>query len=791
MPIKETHSIELLNYPIHRAVLIGNPNTGKTSLFNALTGMNQKVGNYSGVTVERKTGYFQVDGTEIELIDLPGTYSLSARSLDEAVVSEMLFGDTKDETPVELIIAIADASNLTRNFYLISQILELQIPTILVLNMLDLAEGKGFAIHADKLSAVLGIPVIPVSANKRLGLDKLTKTIQESVVTGGFTFKTTPAKAPAIQAAYQKLLDWVQQKNYAFNPHELNRALVDVGGYFEKRFTEQWGNPFIDFLIQLRKEYEHNHFSSLEAQSRYAWIAHILRECVIRPAKPVTTITDTLDIYFTHRIYGTALFIGIMVLLFHAVFSGAKPAMEFISSFFDIFGHWLQAMLPAGALQSLLTDGIVSGVGAIVVFVPQIAVLFFMISLLEDCGYLPRAAYLMDRIFSFCGLSGKSCIPLLSGFACAVPGIMAARTIENRRDRLVTIMITPLMSCSARLPVYLIFISAFIPDRHLFGTWISLQAAVLLFCYLIGIIVAIPAAWIFKNRLSHDEQSVFVLELPSYKIPSLRNVMHYVYEQSREFIVRAGTIIFSVSVLVWALAYFPHSAVITDRYEELRKTGRVEFQKKLTPLLVQFDSKRYENSMNLNTLLENMTLDNRLDMNPSPSAESSNPLLPKQISDEYTEYLASLADLEQQEKSAYLQNSYLGRMGKLIEPAVSPAGWDWRIGMAVLASFPAREIVVSSLGTILTVGDDPGNDTKNLRIAMQTAKKADGSLLFTIPAVLSILVYFALCCQCAATLAAIYKETQSWKWPVFTFGYMTVLAYLGAVFTYQITLRLF
>ena len=787
MPVTESTTILQANFPIHRAVLIGNPNTGKTSLFNALTGMKQKTGNYSGVTVEKKTGYFEFGSLSMELIDLPGTYSLSARSLDEAVVAELLFGDTKDEPPVELIIAIVDASNLTRNFYLVSQILELQIPVIIVLNMLDIAEGKGYCINAGKLSSILGVPVIPVSAHKRVGLDGLKNAIHKSMAEGGFLSITVPEKSRNIRTAFQKLKDWVEERNYSFNPHELIRALVDEDGFFEKQFTGQWGQPFSDYVIQLREEYPGIHFASLEAQSRYAWIAHILKESVTCPAKPVITISDTLDTYFTHRVYGAFLFIAIMVLLFHAIFSGAKPVMEWINSAFDIIGHSLQAILPGGALQSLITDGIIGGVGAIVVFVPQIAILFFFISLLEDCGYLPRAAYLMDRIFAFCGLSGKSCIPLLSGFACAVPGIMAARTIENRRDRLVTIMITPLMSCSARLPVYLIFISAFIPDRHLVGQWISLQAAVLLFCYLVGILTAIPAAWIFKKRLARDDQSVFVLELPSYKIPSLRNAFYYVYEQCREFIVRAGTIIFSVSVIIWALAYFPHSSGITNRYEELRKTQRVSFQKTIIPMLVQFDAHRYEATMNFNTLLESMTLDDRFDLNINAPLNESGKSINNQIANEYAKYLASLSGLEQKEKSEYLQNSYLGRLGKEIEPLVIPAGWDWRIGMAVLASFPAREIVVSSLGTILTIGHDPGNDTKNLRYAMQNAKKEDGSLLFTIPVVLSILIYFALCCQCAATLATIYKETQSWKWPVFTFGYMTLLAYLGAVFTYQIS----
>lgn len=706
--------------------LVGNPNTGKTTLFNALTGLNQKVGNYSGVTVERKCGSFSVDGVAVDLIDLPGSYSLAARSPDEMIVADVLLGQQSGEKPIDAVLAIVDASNIQRNFYLLSQVLELGRPVVIALNMIDIAQTKGIEIDAEGLSHRLGVPVIPICARRKSGIDKLLQTLAGSIAQKDVVSSNKPVFPDSLLLAMSNLQTWVKKlapTDVREIPEaELFRALIDRGGYAEQRLGQLLGSDFLDVLNRERQiSAERLPLTSLEVKYRYEWIHAVLEPFVKKPQQPIRSYSDRIDRILTHRIYGSAVFFCVMALVFQSIYTWAAPVMDLIDAGFHSVGNIAAQWIPEGALQSLVVDGVIAGVGGVLIFLPQIAILFFFIAILEDCGYLPRAAFLMDRLLSFCGLSGKSFIPMLSSFACAVPGVMATRTIEDRNDRLTTILVAPLMSCSARLPVYLIFIAAFIPERSLWGTWISLQGLTLFALYVLGVLIAIPVAWLVKRRLSKGRESVFLLELPSYKWPTYSNVVLYVYDRSKSFVVRAGTLIFCITVLVWALAYFPRPASIHERYDALRSAASAD----------------------------------------------------------------QIEDLNNQENGEYIRQSFLGRMGRALEPVVKPLGWDWRIGMATLAAFPAREIVVAVLGTIFNLGSSSDGDSQVLRTALRAATWDDGTPLFTTAAVLSILVFFALCCQCGATLATIKRETNSYGWAFFTFGYMTVLAYGGAFCAYQ------
>jgi ferrous iron transport protein B len=451
----------------------------------------------------------------------------------------------------------------------------------------------------------------------------------------------------------------------------------------------------------------------------------------------ITTFSDKLDAVLTHKVYGAVVFALIMAIVFQAIYAWAEPLMQLTEAACAAVGEAAGAMLPEGMLRSLIVDGIIAGVGGVLVFLPQILILMMFIALLEDCGYMARAAFLMDKLLSRCGLSGQSFIPMLSSFACAIPGIMATRTIGNRRDRFTTILVAPLMSCSARLPVYTIMIAAFIPDR---GLWwsngiVNLQGLTLFAMYSLGIVVAVPVAWLLKRTLLRGDTPAFLLELPTYKWPQFRTVGQKVYRQGKEFVRRAGTIILAISIIVWALSYFPRSADITAQFDAER--ARLE-------------------AAELNEL----------------------------------EREVRLREIDAQESGVHLRNSYFGRMGLAIEPVVRPLGWDWRIGMATIASFPAREVVVATLGTIFFLGSDVDESSESLKSVLRDAERPEGGRLFSIPVALSIMVFFALCCQCGATLAIIRRETRSIRWPVFTFAYMTTLAYVAALVTYQMTVWL-
>jgi ferrous iron transport protein B len=721
--------------------LLGNPNTGKSTLFSGLVGVRQRTGNYPGVTVEKKLGRATFHHQPLDVLDLPGTYSLAPHSPDEMVAVEVLLGRQSEVPPPDVVVCIVDASNLSRNLYLVSQILELQRPVVVALNMVDVAESKGMRLDVERLRANLGVPVVPVQANKQRGLDELQQAIVEAARVAQQGSYASPLPE-AFQAEVRQLLAEVAQRHAGLEfPRYLMERLVLDTGYLEKA-----GLPGVDAGLReslaaarARLTASGQSLAALETIARYQWVAGVTDGVVTRTAQPSGSLSDRLDRILTHRVYGVLVFIAIVLAMFLAVFRGAVWFMDGIEGTLGAVGERVAALLPPGPLQSLIVDGIIAGVGGVLVFLPQICILFFLIALLEDCGYMARAAYLMDRLMSRIGLSGKSFIPLLSSFACAVPGIMATRVIEDRRDRLVTILIAPLMSCSARLPVYTLLVTMFATSSWQF----VLTVAAL---YLLGLLAAVVVALVLKRTLLPGETPAFVMELPSYKIPDLKVVLHRMVERGWEFVRRAGTLIFAVSILVWAAGYFP------------RNTGQVEgpFAARQAELAEQLDAARQTQPVDENRVAE---------------------------------IEAAQQAIDQEIAGAYIRDSYLGRMGRWIEPIVKPLGWDWRIGCAAIASFPAREVVVGTLGVIYNLGQDDGSDT--LRETLRAARW-DGTdrPVFTYPTALSIMVFFALCAQCVSTLVVIRRETNSWRWPVFCFVYMTLLAYVAAFITYQVGSRI-
>ena len=698
--------------------LIGNPNTGKTTLFNALTGLSQRAGNYPGVTVEHKVGTLTLDGEySLDLIDLPGAYSLAAHSPDEMLAIDVLLGQQQDAPPIDGILAVVDASNLRRNLYLVSQLAEIDVPLVVVLNMGDIAIRRGIRIDASALSEALGVPVVPICAHRRQGLDALRRTL--AALNAGPS-PTQPQRVELPDQLRRATAELQAVVSGPLSSVEALRALVDEDGYAEHRLLESAGDGTDDHLDRLRTGADS--LAELESNARYAWIDGLLSRAISQPDRLEGRRSDQADRILAHRLFGPAIFVLINVLVFEAIYTWSGPLMDGVDVLFAACGTHAVALIPPGPLQSLVVDGLITGVGGVLIFLPQIAILFFFIALLEDSGYMARAALLMDRLLTRVGLSGTAFIPLLSSFACAVPGIMAARTIEDRRDRFATILVAPLMSCSARLPVYVLFIGAFVPDRSLWGGIIGLQALTLFAFYCLGALVAIPMAWLLKRTLLKGDPPLFLLELPSYKTPNLHTVLLRVYHSSRAFVVRAGSLILATTIAMWALAYFPRSADVIERHQ-------VEHQAV------------------------------------APQA---------------------LDALEKHQAAELVENSYLGQAGHWVAPAVRPLGWDWRIGMAVIASFPAREVIISALGTIYSLGADEDAGSESLRTTLAAATWPDGRPIYTLPVALSIMVFFALCAQCLSTLVVIQKETGSYRWSLFSFGYMTTLAYVGALATYQV-----
>lgn len=732
--------------------LVGNPNTGKSTLFNALSGLRQRVGNYPGVTVEMKKGHFTADGVAFDLIDLPGTYSLAARSPDEMVAVDLLLGRRPDEPRPDVVVSIVDATNLDRHLYLTSQLLDLGVPVVVAVNMIDAARAQGIGIDFAELERRLGVPVVPVQANAGVGLAELTRTVVAAAERGQIP------TGPVFPAAFEQEVAALQAALGDAVPGFLTRRLLlDVGGSVEQWLTGCNGPDLKRRVEQARERLAQAGcpVPAVEARTRFAWVRSVVAAAVTRPAVRPVTLTDRVDALLTHRLWGTLVFLAVMFLMFQSIFLWAQPLMDLIDSAKDQVGEAVATALPPGPLRGLLVDGVIDGVGSVLVFLPQILILFAFIAVLEDCGYMARAAFLMDRLMSRCGLSGKSFIPLLSSVACAVPGILATRVIENSRDRLATILVAPLMSCSARLPVYVLLIAAFLRDG--FAVWVP--GMVLFGMYLIGFTVAPLVAWILKRTLLRGETPVFVMELPPYRRPQLTSVLRRMFDAGWAFVRRAGTIILAAMILVWAVLYFPHTDATGTPFEE-RVTAAEQAQARLAELRDKPDPTPEE-------------LAEREALEASPT--------PEQVNRQWKE------------------QSLLGRLGRFLEPAFRPLGWDWRIGTAALASFPAREVIVGTLGLLYDVGDVDAGAVGDETAGAEAREKAESLLRavrddwaadpvrgpYAIPVAVSVMVFFALCCQCASTLAVIRRETNSWAWPAFTFTYMTALAYLGALLAFQ------
>ena len=673
--------------------LVGNPNTGKSTLFSALAGIPTRIGNYPGVTVEEKVGRFTHRGQAIDLIDLPGTYSLVPKSPDERVAVDVLRGQFPGVPTPDCVVVVADATNLERNLYLATQALDLGLPTVIALTLSDVAAEKGITIDAEELGRRLSCPVIRLVAPRRSGIEALGDAVLAVM------------KSPRLP------------------PQGLDTHLAAVDGRHEP--------------------------AAREAIARYAWIEELLAGVVHRQPPAHRPLGERIDDLLTNRVWGTLVFVATMLAMFSSIFWLATPLMDGISAGMDAVTGWVEGLLPEGAIRSLVVDGVLAGVGGVVVFVPQIAMLFLFVAVLEGCGYLSRAAFLMDRLLCGVGLGGKSFIPLLSSFACAIPGIMAARTIENPRDRLLTILVAPLMSCSARLPVYLLLCGAFVPNVAVGVSWLRLPAVVLAGMYAVGVVTAALVALVLSRTIFRGPPQPFVMELPGWRWPRWEVVLERVREAVWSFLQNAGTLIVAVSIVVWALASYPHNDSVID--------ADVAAHREV-----------------LTARLAGLSTDD-----------------PDQT--DVAEELASLdtdAGLAAARRGAAQRQSLLGQMGRLVEPLVRPLGWDWRLGCAAIASFPAREVVLGTLAVIYNLGDiDPGDEEGGTALVRRLrAATWDGTnrKVFTLPVALSIMVFFALCAQCASTLVVIGRETNSWLWPVVTFTYMTVLAWLAAFATYQI-----
>lgn len=731
--------------------MLGNPNTGKSTLFNALTGMQVRVGNYPGVTVEKKVGRMQYQDQSIELIDLPGTYSLSPRTLDEMVTVDVLLGRQTDVGTVDGVVCIVDASNIERNLYLVSQVLDMGLPTVVVLNMWDVAQARQVSIDVEGLRQRLGIPVIVCEAHRRMGVDDVRRTIAMF-----HTLATARPPKPFPDEFYAecgtltaKLKD-VGADDVPF--YLIERLLIDAGGSIEHAFVTKHA-VLQQTLTDARERLKAANCKvpMIEAKARYGWVRQVLMNVATIPKSRVKTSSDRIDKVLTHRFAGLAIFAAVMFLVFQAIYSWSEPLMKLIEAGQGFVADQVAASMEPGPLRSLIIDGAIAGVGGVFVFLPQIALLFFFIAILEDCGYMARASFVMDKLMTKIGLSGKSFLPLMSSFACAVPGIMATRVIENRRDRMVTILIAPLMSCSARVPVYILMTTTFVPPVVFFNNslGIGLQGLTLFAMTSLGAVLAVPLAWLLKKTAFPGETPPFVMELPSYKWPSLRVVIARVYDRAKSFVVRAGTLIFATSVLIWAAGYFPGD------HTELHK---LEVQMAKTKV----DIETYSTSGSFSKSLKDAQT--KLDEQQTRRNEMG---------------------------AALVEQSYLGRAGHLIEPVVKPLGWDWKIGVGVLASFPAREVIVATLGTIYSLGGEVDENDEGLKSQLMDAKHADGvTPVFNIVVAFSVMVFFALCAQCSSTLMVIRRETNSWKWAAFTFCYMTGLAYVAALATYQIGMLL-
>ena len=716
--------------------LTGNPNCGKTTLFNALTGLRAKVGNYAGVTVERKEGRLQAApaGMDLRVVDLPGTYSLAPQSVDEQVSRDVLLNRLPELPAPALIVIVVDASNLQRNLYYATQVIELGRRTVIALNMIDVAEANGHTIDAHALAHKLGVPVVPIVASINCGLAELRSamvtTLQKPAPAEPKTFCPLSRELETEVAALAKQLSSATKLPSARARAEA--LLVLTNERVLASDNSGYATPITDAVAAARARLDAAKVdwrgSAIEA--RYGCVAAIQTSVTVEAATDGENLSDRLDRVLTHKIWGTLIFVAIMALMFQSIFTFAKYPMEGLQACVDWVASLVQRSIPPGDLNSLLADGVVAGVGAVVVFLPQILLLFLFIGFLEDTGYMARAAFLMDRVMSKVGLHGKSFIPMLSSYACAIPGIMATRTIETPKDRLVTILVAPLMSCSARLPVYTVLIAACIPDLKVFG-FLKLAGLTMLAMYLLGTGVALIMAWIFKKTLLRGETPMLILELPPYKMPVFKVVLRHMWDRSRLFLRRAGTVILGINILLWFLATYPKD-----------NTTSAELAAKRTAINQQLE--QLKGSTNELSALE-----------------------------------SKLAELDTQAAGEQLRHSFAGHIGRIIEPLIAPLGFDWKMGIGIVGSFAAREVFVSTMATVYNVGqsDDSDSSTKNLAKTLQAQTRPDGTRTYTALTGLTLMVFYVFALQCVSTVAVVRRETNSWKWPIFQWLYMGALAW--------------
>lgn len=701
--------------PKIQIALAGNPNSGKSSLFNTLTGLNQKVGNFPGVTVEKKTGVCALTSNlTVELIDLPGSYSLYPRRMDEWVSYKVLLQQDPEVNP-QVVVVVADASNLKRNLLYVSQIVDLKIPVVLALTMMDVAKKKQITIHTATLERELGIPVVPVNPRKNTGIQELKKAIANC-----YSGKYRP---PAF--------DFIQNKELAEPALRTLRTLFpNLSDYTGIHYLINYKS--FDFSTTIREQIEAigkqhgfnpTRIQADEITNRYHRIRKIIETAVTeRSLKEDKILAERLDQILLHRTGGYIILLTVLFFLFQSVFWIAQYPMDFIEQLFASLQSWFQQLLPQNRWADLFINGILSGIGGIVVFIPQIMILFGLITILEETGYMARISFLTDKIMRKVGLNGKSVMPMISGFACAVPAIMSVRNIENHKERLLTILVTPLMSCSARLPVYTILIGLVIPNTYFLGV-LSLQGLVMMGLYLFGVLMALAVAFVARGFIQLKEKSFFILELPLYRSPRWKNVFFTMVEKAKVFVTDAGKIIMIISILLWLLsAYGPG-----DRRTTL--------------------SKQYEQQIQLH---------------------------PEQKS-----------ELEKEKQAALLEHSYAGVMGKYLEPIIAPLGYDWKIGIALITSFAAREVFVGTMATLYSV-DNENENVQTLRQKMHSAVRSDGTKVYTLASGVSLMLFYVLAMQCMSTLAVVKRETKGWKWPVIQLLYMTGLAYLLSFIAYQL-----
>ncbi|MBO9633871.1 MAG: ferrous iron transport protein B [Chitinophagaceae bacterium] len=704
---------------IHIA-LVGNPNSGKSSLFNVLTGLNQKVGNFPGVTVDKKTGTTSITPElSATIIDLPGTYSLYPRREDEWVAYRVLMQQDKQVAAPEMVVLVADASNLKRNLLFASQIIDLKLPVVIGLSMMDLAKSKGIKIDVPELERELGVPVIPINPRKNKGIPQLKKAIEQTAQqlykTPVRDFINNEGLATEAVGSVKELIPGMS--DYKAIHYLINHESFSLDNQLQEKIE----------AIEVKNQFNHTKTQAEEILQRYQRIGNIMKQAVTEPS-PLerSLLTEKIDDILLHRRWGYMILLAVLFLLFQSVFWLAGYPMDWIDQGFSALTGWMGSWMPATWWSDLIINGLLAGIGGIVIFIPQIMILFGLITLLEDTGYMARISFLTDKLMRKVGLNGKSVMPMISGFACAVPAIMSARNIENKKERLLTILVTPLMSCSARLPVYTILIALVIPGKLYFG-FLSLQGLVMMGLYLLGLVMALVVSWVAKWFINIKEKSFFILELPTYRAPRWKNALVTMVSKAKIFVFEAGRVILVISLILWALS----------SYGPGDKMAAVE--------------KEY------GTLIEQHQADS-----------------------------VKVAELQQQKSSALLANSYAGILGHTIEPAIRPLGFDWKIGIALITSFAAREAFVGTMATLYSVEGGDDADQATLAEKLNAAKRPDGTKVYTLATGLSLMVFYVFAMQCMSTLAIVKRETKSWKWPLIQLAYMTGLAYFMSLLFYQI-----